>query len=196
MAIMVANAPKAMAPWGGNAPLFGTNPIAFGVPRPGDTPLVIDLSLSKVARGKVLAAHKRGEPIPDDWALDPEGNPTTDPQQAMSGSMLPAGGAKGAALAMMVEILAGTLTGANHSHEASSFFDDQGPPPGVGQTIIALHPGAGFAPRLTALLDEILSQSGTRLPGTKRLALRAAAAKDGLDVSDAALQEIDALITG
>jgi len=74
VSMLFANTPKAMAPWGGNAPIFGTNPIAFGTPQPDGMPLVIDLSLSKVARGKVMAANKKGEPIPEGWALDSNGN--------------------------------------------------------------------------------------------------------------------------
>ena len=109
VAVMFANSPKAMAPWGGNAPLFGTNPIAFATPRQdGQPPLVIDLSLSKVARGKVMAAAKAGNDIPEGWALNASGDPTTDPKAALAGSMVPAGDAKGAALALMVEILSAT----------------------------------------------------------------------------------------
>lgn len=187
IALMVANSPKAMAPWGGDAPLFGTNPIAFGVPREGASPLVIDLSLSKVARGKVMAANQRGEAIPEGWALDEAGAPTTDAAAALKGSMIPAGDAKGAALALMVEILAASLTGANHSFEASSFFDAEGAPVGVGQMIIAIDAGAsvGFAGRLTTLLNAITRQEGTRLPGESRFARREAAAKDGLVMAQA-----------
>ncbi|MBK0327852.1 Ldh family oxidoreductase [Rhodobacteraceae bacterium F11138] len=181
-ALMVANAPKAMAPWGGSQALFGTNPIAFAVPRADAAPLVIDLSLSRVARGKVMAASKRGDPIPKGWALDADGNPTTDPAAALSGTMVPAGDAKGAALALMVEILAATLTGANHSNEATSFFDAEGAPPGVGQMILAFDTagvvGPGFGPRLETLLSAILAQEGTRLPGTTRLKKRAEAQKE------------------
>ncbi|MEO0822501.1 MAG: Ldh family oxidoreductase, partial [Pseudomonadota bacterium] len=88
IALMVANTPKAMAPWGGRAALFGTNPIAFAAPRAGAPALVIDLSLSRVARGKVMAAAKTGAAIPEGWALDPEGRPTTDPAAALAGTML------------------------------------------------------------------------------------------------------------
>jgi (2R)-3-sulfolactate dehydrogenase (NADP+) len=163
-----------MAPWGGSQALFGTNPIAFAAPRDGAPPLVIDLSLSKVARGKVMAAAKAGQPIPEGWALDVEGQPTTDPERALTGTMIPAGDAKGAALALVVEILAATLTGANRSDQATSFFDADGAPPGVGQTIIAFDTGgvAGFGARLESLIGAILSQDGTRLPGEKRLAGR------------------------
>ncbi len=178
--LIFGNSPKAIAPWGGHAGLFGTNPIAFAAPRRHAEPLVIDLSLSKVARGKIMVAAKRGQAIEPDWALDAEGRPTTDPQAALSGTMLPMGDAKGAALVMMVEVLAAALTGANFGFEASSFFDAEGPPPGVGQLLFALHGdllSSGTAlVRLQVLIDAILQQPGTRLPGSGRLHARANAA--------------------
>ncbi|MHA3979477.1 Ldh family oxidoreductase [Halovulum sp. GXIMD14794] len=197
-ALMVGNAPKAMAPWGGSAPLFGTNPIAFAAPRgAGEAPLVIDLSLSKVARGKVMAATKAGKPIPEGWALDVDGNPTTDPQAALKGTMIPAGDAKGAALALVVEILSATLTGANHSYEASSFFDAEGDPPGVGQFIIAFDvaraSGGTFAARIEQLLGEITAQDGARIPGTRRLAAREDCRQNGVIVPPHLVDEINAL---
>ncbi|WP_171210221.1 MULTISPECIES: Ldh family oxidoreductase [unclassified Ruegeria] len=188
VALMVANTPKAMAPWGGNAALFGTNPIAFAAPQGEGAPLVIDLSLSKIARGKVMAAKKKGEPIPEGWALDADGNPTTDPDAALSGMMLPMGDAKGSALALIVEILAATLTGANTSAQASSFFEAEGAPPGVGQFIIAIDPGcvngAPFAAQLAALAGQIEAQDGARLPGIRRLQARREARDRGVVVPD------------
>jgi len=199
-ALMVANTPKAMAPWGGSLPLFGTNPIAFAAPREDAAPLVIDLSLSKVARGKVMAAAKAGKPIPEGWALDPDGRATTDPQAAMAGTMIPAGDAKGAALALIVEVLAATLTGARHSGEATSFFDAEGAPPGTGQLIVvfdtARTPGGGFAARIETLLGEIEAQDGARLPGGRRLAARAAAETGGVAIPAHLLKEIEALAAG
>src|SRR3546814_5226601 len=130
---MVGNSPQAMAPWGGSRGIFGTNPIAFAAPRREAPPLVIDLSLSKVARGKVMAAAKTGQPIPEGWALDPEGRPTADPKAALAGTMIPMGDAKGAALALMVEVLSASLIGANHALEASSFFTAEETPTGVGR---------------------------------------------------------------
>jgi (2R)-3-sulfolactate dehydrogenase (NADP+) len=192
--LLVGNSPGGIAPWGGRRALLGTNPIAFACPRRAAPPLVIDVSLSKVARGKVMLAAQRGEPIPADWALDAEGRPTTDPQAALAGTMLPLGDAKGAALALMVEILAAALTGANFAAEASSFFDDQGPPPGVGQCLIALDPGpfsdGTFLDRLEVLLGAIEAEPGARLPGTRRLALRHKAAADGIAVPAALLERI------
>ena len=199
VALMVANTPKAMAPWGGDKALFGTNPIAFAAPRDA-APLVIDLSLSKIARGKVMAAKKAGERIPEGWALDADGNPTTDPDAALAGMMLPAGDAKGSALALIVEVLAATLTGANYSNQATSFFDAEGASPGVGQFIIAIDPGAGvgatFADRLEALAVEIDAQDGARLPGVKRLAARAEAKAKGITAPAHLLAEIKGVTAG
>lgn len=196
VSLMVANSPGAMAPWGGSRPVFGTNPIAFATPREGGAPLVIDLSLSKVARGKVMAASKAGKTIPEGWALNRDGNPTTDPDEALKGTMIPLGDAKGAALALMVEILSASLIGANHAFEASSFFDADGAPPGVGQTIIAIRPdisGSGYASRLEALLSEILSQEGTRLPGSGKTEARRTASVQGVEIPDHLLREIEDL---
>jgi (2R)-3-sulfolactate dehydrogenase (NADP+) len=145
VALMFANTPSAIAPWGGSQPVFGTNPIAFGCPLPGHDPIVVDLSLSKVPRGNLIAAKQRGERIPEGWAFDADGNPTTDPAEALKGTMVPLGDAKGTALALMVELLAAGLTGANFAAEASSFLNADGGPPGTGQLILALAPDAFHA---------------------------------------------------
>jgi (2R)-3-sulfolactate dehydrogenase (NADP+) len=175
--------------------VFGTNPIAFACPLPGAAPIVVDLSLSKVARGNILAARQKGERIPEGWALDGAGAPTTDPEAALAGTMLPLGDAKGTALALMVELLAAGLTGANYAAEASSFLDAEGPPPGTGQLIIAFDPDAfaGGVAHFGRLAAMIAAQPGARLPGARRLAARAKAQRDGLSVSDALLREIEAL---
>jgi (2R)-3-sulfolactate dehydrogenase (NADP+) len=191
---MFSNAPAAIAPWGGRVASFGTNPIAFAAPN-GDEPIVVDLSLSKVARGKVMIARQKGEAIPDGWAFDPSGAPTTDPAAALEGTMAPLGGAKGAALALMVEILAATLTGANHAFEATSFFDDRGPPPGVGQLVIVIDPaafGGGFGERLGVLVRHVIGQPGTRLPGSRRFALREERRREGIPFNADLLAEIRA----
>lgn len=195
--LIMGNSPKAIAPWGGKEGIFGTNPIAFAAPRRADAPLLIDLSLSKVARGKVMVAANKGEPIPEGWALDSDGQPTTDAQAALEGTMIPIGDAKGAALVLMVEILAAALTGANFGFEASSFFTAEGSPPGVGQTLIAIDPerlsAGAFAERLEGLLQAILIQEGTRLPGLRRLEARAAAETNGVAVDPAFIEELEGL---
>lgn len=197
VALLFANTPAAIAPHGGRRPLFGTNPIAFACPLPGREPLIIDLALSKVARGAIVAAKARGEPIPEGWALDADGRPTTDPDAALGGTMLPLGDAKGTALALMVELLAAGLTDATYAAETSSFLDAAGPPPGTGQLILAIDPQAlgsdDAVSRFGALAAAIEGQDGARLPGARRLASRRLAARDGLAVTDALLAEIRAL---
>jgi len=195
VAMMFANTPAAIAPWGGAIPVFGTNPVAFACPLPGRPPVVVDLALSNVARGNILAAKQKQERIPPGWALDAAGRPTTDPDAALAGTMLPVGDAKGTALALMVELLGAGLTGSNFAAEASSFLDAEGPPPGTGQLVIAFDPAAfgGSLARFGVLIASIESQPGARLPGTRRLAARRKAAREGLPVSDAFLREIEAL---
>ncbi|WP_312934603.1 Ldh family oxidoreductase [Stutzerimonas nitrititolerans] len=176
LALAFSNAPSAMAPWGGNRPLFGTNPIAFASPRNDEDPMVIDLSLSKVARGKVMIAKKAGQPIPDGWAIDTEGRPTTDPDAALAGSMIPAGDAKGAALAMMIELLTAGLTGSHFGFQASSFFDAQGEAPNVAHLMILIDAeffGPGYVRHAEQLFQAMLAQDGVRLPGQRRYAARA-----------------------
>ncbi len=197
VALAFGNSPKAIAPWGGKAAIFGTNPIAFAAPRANAPALVIDLSLSKVARGRIMVAAQKGEKIPAGWALDRDGAPTTDAKAALDGAMLPLGDAKGAALALMVEILAAALTASHIGAEASSFFTAEGPPPRVGQLLLAIDPGplsgGRFAERLETLLAAMLDQPGVRLPGSKRLDGRARAAKGEIEVDDKTLAEIEKL---
>lgn len=191
VAIALSNAPAAMAPWGGRRPLFGTDPIAFAVPLPAAAPIVIDVSLSKVARGKLMAAAQKGDAIPPDWAFDEEGLPTTDPAAGMRGTMAPLGDAKGVALALMVELLCAGLTGANYAFEQSSFFDAKGQPPGTGQLLIALDPAAfgdDALARFAVMAEAVSNEPGARLPGARRHALREKLTREGIPL-DAALVE-------
>ena len=197
VALMFVNTPSGIAPWGGSKAVLGTNPVAFACPLPGRPPLVIDLSLSKVARGNIMMAKQRGEKIPEGWALDEQGQPTTDPDAALAGTMVPAGDAKGATLALMVELLAAGLTGANFAAEASSFLDVKGPPPGTGQLLVVFDPsafGGNAVARFGVLAQLIEQQPGARLPGSRRLAARAKAKSDGLIISDALMEAIDSRI--
>jgi len=197
VALLFANTPAAMAPTGGKTAVYGTNPIAFAAPMAGRAPVVVDLSLSKVARGNLVTARQKGEAIPDDWALDPDGNPTTDPARGIAGTMLPLGGPKGAALAFVVEVLAGAIVGTHLAFEASSFLDDKGGPPRTGQLIIAIDPAGfghgAFAERMATLAKAIESQPGARLSGMRRMALRKKAALEGLLFPAALLQQISAV---
>jgi len=198
VAMAFGNTPNAIAPWGGSRSVYGTNPIGFAAPQRNKPPVVVDLALSHVARGKILTAVQKGEPIPPDWAVDADGKPTTDPAAALKGTLLPIGGAKGAALALMVEVLAVAITGANFGFEASSFFDAEGKPPGVGQVLIAIDPGAFggqsmFLDRIAALAHVIEHEAGARLPGSRRLVAREKAARDGVTVETKLLSEARAL---
>lgn len=190
-----ANSPAAMPAAGGRHPIFGTNPVAAVFPRREGDPLLIDLSLSEVARGKVMLAAKKGEPIPPGWALDARGEPTTDARAALEGSMLPIGAAsspKGAMLALVVELLVTALIGAQFGFEASSFFVDEGNRPRIGQAFIVVDPGAlvgdaAYRDRVEVLVAEMLKDADVRLPGARREALRRRAEAEGLDVPDGLL---------
>lgn len=193
LALAVANSPPNIAPWGGRKPLFGTNPMALAAPRDGRPPLVVDQATSTVTKVALVRAAKAGGPIPDGWALDGDGRPTTDAQAALGGSMLGFGGAKGAALALIVEILAAGLTGANFSKDASPYALAEGSPPGVGQVFLAFDPDAfapGFLARIEDLAAAMLDQEGVRLPGDRRLSMREKTSREGVEVDDALLAAI------
>jgi (2R)-3-sulfolactate dehydrogenase (NADP+) len=192
------NSPAGMPAWGGKRALFGTNPIAAVFPRRGDAPLVIDLSLSEVARGKLMVAAKKGESIPLGWALDKEGKPTTDPKAGLEGMMMPAGGVKGAMLALVVELLCCALTGAAFGFEADSFFNEEGNRPRIGQAFMVIDPGAlagtdVFYERIETLVSAMLADPEVRLPGQRRAALAHTAEADGIEIAPALLEQLEAL---
>ena len=186
------HAPASIAPPGGRVPVIGTNPFALAVPDDGGTAaFVLDQSASVVAKSEILLRARRGEPIPEGWALDGEGRPTTDPAQGLKGSMLPAGGAKGFGAGLLAEVLASALAGAVSSREASPFSGPDGGPPGTGQCFIALDPAAfapGFAERIAGLCAAIEWQAGARLPGSRRR--KARATTTAVEVPEDLLQQI------
>ena len=193
-----ANSPAAMPAAGGRHAIFGTNPVAAIFPRRDNMPpLMIDLSLSEVARGKVMVAAKEGRAIPQGWALDRHGVPTTDPKAALEGSMLPIGAmtsSKGAMLALVVELLVTALIGAQFGFEASSFFVDEGNRPRIGQAFVAIDPGAlagnaAYLDRVEVLVDEMLRDDGVRLPGQRREQLLPRAQAQGIVVPDSLLAQ-------
>jgi LDH2 family malate/lactate/ureidoglycolate dehydrogenase len=140
-AFVFTNASRAMPIWGGREPFLGTSPFAFAAPTGKERPaIVLDMAMSVVARGKVRRAAQRGEPIPLGWALDKEGRPTTDAQAGYEGVVLPVGGVKGSGLALMMEILAGVMSGANFGGEVRNQYFDFDAPQNVGHCFIALRP--------------------------------------------------------
>jgi len=192
------NSPAAMPAWGGRRALFGTNPLAAVFPRRASAPLVVDVSLSAVARGRIMVAARDGKPIPEGWAVDKEGKSTTDAKAALQGSMLPAGGVKGAMLALVVELLACALSGAAFGFESDSFFTEEGRPTRIGQGFLAIDPGAlagreVFLERVETLVAAMLEDEGVRLPGARRLELRETAREAGVTVPDELLARIRAL---
>ncbi len=158
--IAMTNSPPGIPPWGGARPFFGTNPIAFGFPVQEGPPVIVDLSTSVVARGKIILAAKKGEAIPLGWAINQEGIETTDPEEALKGAVLPMAGAKGYALAMAVEILSGVLTGAAFGPHVQNHFQPNLPPSNIGHFFILLDvqqwmPLETYYFRLRQLIDEM-----------------------------------------
>jgi (2R)-3-sulfolactate dehydrogenase (NADP+) len=184
-----SNSPAAINAWGGKRALFGTNPIAAVFPRKNAPPLIIDLSLTEVVRGKIMLYAKEGKPIPAGWALDRDGKPTTDAQAALTGSLFAIGGAKGAMLALAVELLCVALTGAALGFENDSYFEP-GNKPRIGHAIIVIDPDAlagaeTYFSRVDALIGAMLADPGVRLPGERRHKAMAAARSQGIEIPDA-----------
>jgi (2R)-3-sulfolactate dehydrogenase (NADP+) len=198
VALAFGNSPAAMNAWGGKRPIFGTNPIAAAFPRRGQWPVIVDLALTEVAKGKLMMAARDNKPIPLGWALDRNGNPTTDANEGIHGSLVPAGGAKGAMLALMIELLAVSLTGATFGFEMDSFFSATGNMARLGQGFLAIDPGAMagnqiYGDRVEALVAAMLEDDGVRLPGYRRFEKREKARRDGIDLPDATIAELNAL---
>lgn len=197
--IMFANTPKAMAVFGGRSPSLGTNPIAFACPRSDDKdPLIVDTSLSEVARGKIVLAAKRGNKVPDHWGVNSSGEPTSDPKEILEGGLNPIGGAKGAALAMMVEILAGAFVRSNFGFQATSFFDGEGGPPNVGQLLICLNAkefNTEFNEQVELLMLEMGKNPHFRIPGARRLKNRNSAISHGIEYSQDLIESISRFST-
>ncbi|TFL16775.1 Ldh family oxidoreductase [Jannaschia formosa] len=197
-ALGFTNAPASIAPSGGSTPVVGTNPISLAVPDgAGGAAILIDQSASAIAKSEVMKHAREGKPIPEGWALDPEGRPTTDAELGLKGSMAPAGGYKGVGLALIVETMAAAMTGAVLGRDASPFSGPAGGPPRTGQFFLAIDPGASGGDaawtRLRALAEAVRAQPGARLPGDGRAARRAAAERDGVEVAQATLDRIAAL---
>lgn len=196
-----ANSPAAMPAAGGKHAIFGTNPVAAVFPRKSADPLMIDLSLSEVARGKLMVAAKEGRPIPLGWALDNQGHPTTDPKAGLAGAMLPLGAVsspKGSMLALLVELLVTAVVGAQFGFEASSFFVDEGNQPRIGQSFVVIDPGAlagsdVYYERMETLIAEMLLDDGVRLAGARRISLEEEAKHSGLTIPDALKHQLDML---
>jgi (2R)-3-sulfolactate dehydrogenase (NADP+) len=191
------NSPSAINAWGGKRAFYGTNPIAAIFPREGKPPLVVDLSLTEVVRGKIMLYAKEGKPIPPGWALDRDGNPTTDPQAALTGSLTAIGGMKGTMLALIVEVLCCALTGAAFSFENESYFEP-GNKPRIGHAVLVIDPqalagSASYFERMEVMIMRMLEEEGVRLPGARRHLAGDTARAEGIEVSQPLLDELERL---
>jgi len=148
ISIILTNSPPGIVPFGGKAAFFGTNPIAIGIPTGTDTPVLIDMSTSVISRGKILLAAKERKTIPAHWAINKEGVPTSNPEEALEGALLPVGGVKGSLLAMAVEIFSGILSGAAYGPHVQSLFEDHHGSANVGHFFILLDIKPFMAPQL------------------------------------------------
>jgi (2R)-3-sulfolactate dehydrogenase (NADP+) len=190
-----ANSSPLVAPWGGRTRMLGTNPLAFGAPRSGRPPFVVDMATSATAYVNVRQAAAEGREIPLGWAVGPDGKMTTDARLGLAGSVAPLGGAKGFALGLIVELLSAGITGGNWGLDSSPFLDDSGGPPDVGQSFVVIDPdrvASGFTDRVERLFGELLAEDGVRLPGDRRHEHRAVAERNGVDVPDELLAELAA----
>ena len=190
-----------VAPSGGTDPLMGTNPFAFGWPREGGDPYVFDFATSVAARGEIELHRRAGTPLPEGWAIAPDGSPTTDPEAALAGAMLPFGGHKGSAISTMIELLAGVMIGDLTSPEARDALGSLTLAPAHGELIIAFdpktfaagRPGDPFA-RAETLFDAITGQ-GARLPSQRRFKARAETRAKWIPLTDAEMRSLERLLT-
>lgn len=184
-----------VAPAGGIRPLFGTNPMSFGWPRPGKAPMVFDQASAAMARGDVQIHARDGKTLPPGIGIDPDGNPTTDPNEVLKGAQLPFGGYKGSSIALMVELLVGALIGEDFSFESGRRGPQDGGPPHGGELMIAIDPNRfgdaeNWARHAEALFDELAAQPGTRLPGARRHENRKKTPSEGITIPDSLYQDI------
>ncbi|MDI9546680.1 MAG: Ldh family oxidoreductase [Chloroflexota bacterium] len=202
--VALTNAPSNMPPWGGRTPYFGTNPIAVGIPCGQERPIILDMSTSVVARGKIVMAQKKGESIPPDWAIDVDGQPTTDAAAALAGAVLPFGGYKGSGLALLVDVLSGVLTGAAFGLHIINLYDEGERTQNLGHFFVALDPSSflpagDFEARMDQFVREVRCQP--RMPDVDRIYLPGEiefeqaeeSARSGVVLPDAGVTELDQL---
>lgn len=199
--IAMTNSPPAIAPWGGKKAFFGTNPIAFGFPVRDGPPVIIDMSSSVAARGKIILAAKTGKPIPAGWAADADGKETTDPEEALQGALLPIGGAKGYALAMAIELMCGVLSGAAYGPHVNNLYREGDGPANVGHCFILLDI-AKWMPidEYFAIMDQFLLEvkdvppaadsPGIYYPGERRCRRSEERSRQGLQIAGEVAAEL------
>lgn len=200
VAVSVINSMKSVVPYGGHEAVYGTNPIAYAVPRSDGAPLVVDQATSTMAHGEIQLAAREGRILEQGIGVDSDGHPTTDPQAILDGgALLPFGGYKGAAISMLVEVLCAALVGGKFSYEVDLSKVPGAATPPTGQFILLIDPERGrgslphFIDRFEQLLSTLQAAGQMRFPGDRRLAARAMAAKDGIPVTAEQLRMIEEL---
>jgi ureidoglycolate dehydrogenase (NAD+) len=198
-----SNASTTVAPTGGREERLGNNPLGIGVPRPGGDPVILDMAMSVAARGKIRAAAKRGESIPATWATDREGRPTTDPQAALEGFLLPFGGYKGYGLALMVDLIAGVLSGGAYLTHVKSWMDTAAPG-NVGHFFLAIDTRRLGSPEwLAARVEDFAGivhgtpradpAQAVRLPGEIEMERLARHRREGIEIDREVLAKLETL---
>lgn len=189
----VTHTDKCVAPFGGAKAFFGTNPIAYGFPTKNNDPVVLDMATSNTAFGNILHAKEQGTPIPDDWGIDSEGTPTTDPEKVEA--MTPFGGYKGYGMALVIDVLTGVLMGAKYGPHITAMYGDYDKPRELASLMIAIDPSTftsvdGFKAQMDAMVDELHAQSpapgfeGVLVAGDPQRILQEANLKNGVPVVD------------
>lgn len=196
-ALVMCPSYASVAPAGGIRPLLGTSLLAFGWPRPGQPPYVFDFATSVAARGEIELHRRAGKPLPEGWAIDAAGQPTTDPIAALAGAMMPFGGHKGSAIGTMIELLAGAMIGDLTSPEALEALGTTTLAPRHGELVLAFSPAAFAAGRAgdpftrAEVLFAAIAGQGARLPSARRFTARARAEADGIVLSEAEAARLD-----
>jgi LDH2 family malate/lactate/ureidoglycolate dehydrogenase len=199
--IIASNATTTMAPWGARAARLGNNPIGFGIPNPDGPPVFLDIAMSVAARAKIREAAKAGRPIPESWATDRDGNPTTDAAAALEGFLLPIGGHKGYGLALFVDLFAGLLSGAAYLTHVKSWVEEPGEPQDLGHFFLLfdaarLGPAEWLAERLADFARIVHSAppadpaAPVLLPGESEAAKLAHHRSEGIPVDEALLGKL------
>ncbi|MEO9789309.1 MAG: Ldh family oxidoreductase [Aurantimonas coralicida] len=204
IALAMTNAPPSMAVFGGRQAVIGTNPVTFGTPVDGGTPIMMDMATSVVARGKVVEAAKRGEAIPEGWALDADGKPTCDGRAAERGVVLPLSGPKGSALAIMVEVLCGVLSGGRFAGSLGNLYSDFETPQDIGHFMLLIdvsriHASSGYAARVRDLVLELKDSataegfSEIKMPGEVEMERARSNSAEGIDLPDNVIADLNAI---
>ncbi len=200
----VTNSPSLMAPWGGKKVFLGTNPIAFAVPAGEEKPFVLDLATSVVARGAVILASKKGDPIPPTWAMNKEGEPTTDAKEALSGALLPLGGHKGFGLAMVIEVLSAVLAAGPFGPHVGELYNNPNTPQACSHFFMAFRidrfrPVADFKAEMDQMIREVRTEplakgfSKIMVAGEPEANTEADRKANGVPLSDAVVSDLTKL---